>query len=850
MLRQNFSTHCLIATPMGGTLSSIVGHPIACGALESPSSEGGAMIYRSFQRLLGRQHRWATSVCALTGALGIATGFALFLVIWGEASERHLRTFFTTLVVATVLSCVVEKLREWIQHPEEPETPAAAIRIMSTVILLLVCELCVIAWHKLVEDIDTEKTFQHAAHRIMGPSLVGISSWVDALVLAGMWVAIGAVVAGALYYAMLRSDAASSGAAEDAGPSGEPASGQPGKWPDVQRALRGAAIGCVAGAIVAPIGVFAYVLTVRMFGAVTMLIYAPHEWYGNLDAAGEALAAPDSTVATAAVAFARLLRLPLWIIIVSAISVLVACVAPRFTRRRWPFYLIVGALLLLMVAPLLRDFPSLVQLSLASGLIWGLPGALLGAMTPFLRDSSPAARRWWAWFATGAAIALLVPAIAGVQWWLLILSALSIAAGILFFCGARIEHIWPLAALSMATAFCAATIFIQATFADTLHGVRALTRKPAWLPHARIAESDTKDPRLIAAEQARAAPPAAIDPQAPLPVDATVLEHVVHLVPSLSARVIGQPTAGSAIMTMSLRLEMLVVNGRDRSVAKLTQTWAERERAAIDQLAAEVATLADEAGRRGEEWSSDEQHLQYLGEKLKQVESLRAAAGRHRAALRSQQDAMLRQLGETENELVAIDRQLPDVSTFTPVYNALQWTYSLLSVRGDELSLPPGADAEVAKLRPPSQAERERETRTAMRRMLPDIVPKDDPALRFERTLYDQAIRDHIVASHIVQEHHDDHLTRLARVDARLAAAAEGFRQKSAAVHHVARRRTGGQLELALAGSFGFWVTVGLLASGTLAHSRRRPTSVFIRRIGPRLGQLIASLQGLWRRRP
>ena len=396
-------------------------------------------------------------------------------------------------------------------------------------------------------------------------------------------------------------------------------------------------MGAVVGALVAPVFVFAYVAMVRTFVALSMLIREPHIWYGNMDLVGVALNEAHVRWYAVVSGIMEAMGLSLAVALVSALLFTFGCVASYRTRRRWPFYMTLSGLFLLMFAPLLHDVRSLLGLIVASGLIWVLPGAMLSAMTPFLRRSYDSASKWWGWFSVASAIVLLMTMKSvNFEWWLLGLVAVSLIAGLLFLWGAKIEHIWPLAAFSMATAFCAATMLFQATFAGTLRDVRTLTSRPTYLPHARRNQEERKNPRLLAYQRNVDLHGSPAGPAPVLPADATVLEYIVHFFPAFSAKVTGRPTAPSAIMTMSLRLELLVVSGRDQMVARRSFEWARQELLAIKTLEERMTAIRAGSEYNKRDASNDEQQRGVIVPANLDMDQLTAEIKQHRTSAESQ----------------------------------------------------------------------------------------------------------------------------------------------------------------------------------------------------------------------
>ena len=202
------------------------------------------------------------------------------------------------------------------------------------------------------------------------------------------------------------------------------------------------------------------------------------------------------------------------------------------------------------------------------------------------------------------------------------------------------------------------------------------------------------------------------------------------------------------------------------------------------------------------------------------------------------------QLDQTGAELSAIERQVPGASSFTPVYNALQWMRALLSIRGERS---PSADRAKSDGYPgqivtAGQLPSPRVEHTVMRPVQSALVSGQLRDLQFERVLYQQACDVHARSLDDLEGDFREQSNRLDKLTAELDSTRKEYTELAADIVNRQRSRSGGQLELALAGSFGFWATVGLLAGRTLVDPRRRTTTSARQQVATRLRTIVAGL--------
>jgi hypothetical protein len=133
------------------------------------------------------------------------------------------------------------------------------------------------------------------------------------------------------------------------------------------------------------------------------------------------------------------------------------------------------------MAPLLPGIGGLVLLLVRTGIIWALPGIVLGALVPLLERPADVPR-WWSVVAFAAAVVLIVITAARLdgRWWLLVPAAGIVATGWFVWRTGSVEACWPVLAVSVATLVCGLTITVQqvATFSGVLGSLYDLRHLP------------------------------------------------------------------------------------------------------------------------------------------------------------------------------------------------------------------------------------------------------------------------------------------------------------------------------------------------------------------------------------
>ena len=429
------------------------------------------------------------AICAFTGAWGVLTGFAIFILLH-RTRDVAPRTFWLGLAAAVVASFVVESLRESVRGRTGLGTPVSS-RIaqgLGTVLVLAVFELFVLAAHSAADLASHPREVEELRNAILGPVLEDAAGATrDLLVVAGLWVLAGAAVGAVLGALVVR----------------------PGRGPGMQRELRAGAIGALAGATAAPLAVVGYILLWRVILALRLAFFDPSALARRLtafvDPTSLGVYDPPATWYGAALRLAArisaawVLVPPLGLVVGGA---LVAAVVVGLRWKRWWPLLVLAALLLPgIAAPLLRDARDLLRLPFMAAVVWIAPAAVLGLAAPLLER--PAERsRWWSSIAAalGISVALItLLRLHDARYLLLTLGLFGVAA--LLAPRGSVEEFWPALALCLAilvTGLSVVVVHLTASFHEVLAGVSRVNALPAepqgnWRPKVLADDLRTLD---------------------------------------------------------------------------------------------------------------------------------------------------------------------------------------------------------------------------------------------------------------------------------------------------------------------------------------------------------------------
>lgn len=413
------------------------------------------------------------AICAFTGAWGVLTGFAIFILLH-RTRDVAPRTFWLGLAAAVVASFVVESLRESVRGRTGLGTPVSS-RIaqgLGTVLVLAVFELFVLAAHSAADLASHPREVEELRNAILGPVLEDAAGATrDLLVVAGLWVLAGAAVGAVLGALVVR----------------------PGRGPGMRRELRAGAIGALAGATAAPLAVVGYILLWRVILALRLAFFDPSALARRLtafvDPTSLGVYDPPATWYGAALRLAArisaawVLVPPLGLVVGGAL--VAAVVVGLRWKRWWPLIVLAALLLPGIAAPLLRDARDLLRLPFMAAVVWIAPAAVLGLAAPLLER--PAERsRWWSSIAAalGISVALItLLRLHDARYLLLTLGLFGVAA--LLAPRGSVEEFWPALALCLAilvTGLSVVVVHLTASFHEVLAGVSRVNALPAEPP--------------------------------------------------------------------------------------------------------------------------------------------------------------------------------------------------------------------------------------------------------------------------------------------------------------------------------------------------------------------------------
>jgi len=428
-------------------------------------------------------------ICAFTGAWGVLTGFAIFILLH-RTRDVAPRTFWLGLAAAVVASFVVESLRESVRGRTGLGTPVSS-RIaqgLGTVLVLAVFELFVLAAHSAADLASHPREVEELRNAILGPVLEDAAGATrDLLVVAGLWVLAGAAVGAVLGALVVR----------------------PGRGPGMRRELRAGAIGALAGATAAPLAVVGYILLWRVILALRLAFFDPSALARRLtafvDPTSLGVYDPPATWYGAALRLAARISAA-WVLVpplgLAVGGALVAAVVVGLRWKRWWPLLVLAALLLPgIAAPLLRDARDLLRLPFMAAVVWIAPAAVLGLAAPLLER--PAERsRWWSSIAAalGISVALItLLRLHDARYLLLTLGLFGVAA--LLAPRGSVEEFWPALALCLAilvTGLSVVVVHLTASFHEVVAGVSRVNALPAepqgnWRPKVLADDLRTLD---------------------------------------------------------------------------------------------------------------------------------------------------------------------------------------------------------------------------------------------------------------------------------------------------------------------------------------------------------------------
>ncbi len=404
-------------------------------------------------------------ICVGTGGLGVISGFALFFLILVEGDEPL--KFFFIFLVATVLSVIVEFLREVIDPAHESASGSRSVWSGAAVSLVIVglSELFALAWHAVISIYggpDYSATLKILAG---GAFSDAHASNYELARLVGVWMVSGMALASGLSAGIARSDR-----------------------PLPARIRTSAVRGALWGAMVAPAFLLAYLLLIDTWHALSVFVTDQEIWRHNLYAMENSIVRLLGIAGPVASGIFWVVNHAIFLLgedTAGPLLIVTAMIAGSIWAIRrdggafWWFVLVTA--LATVMAPMLPSISGVALLLIRAGMIWALPGAAIGGLVPLLERPS-ATRRWWSVVAFAAAAVLVVLTMARLEgrWWLLLPAAGIVATGYFVWRTGRAEACWPVLAVSVATIVCGLTMAMQtvATFGGVLNTVYDLGHLP------------------------------------------------------------------------------------------------------------------------------------------------------------------------------------------------------------------------------------------------------------------------------------------------------------------------------------------------------------------------------------
>jgi hypothetical protein len=401
--------------------------------------------------------------CALTGAFGIASGFAVF-VLWLDEISRGPYKFVVALVVAVLVSFTFESLREELEGRRQRWYVP---RLLVLVVLLTMAELFVMGFHSMV--LVTPTRLRDTLESLLGAE---VQEW-HAIAIIAVWLVLGAAIAVGLGATIFK---ASCEIPED-----EPLSwDRPAVWgkPMLRSAVRGGLTGALAG----PMCMLTYIFAVRFTFEYQWILKQHDKWQEHLRGALQKVEQPGWTwfvwLPTKAIqlldhAFSVFGQFGPLLTLIVLIALLTLCARLQAERT---FFVLLAAVALVYIYPLFSESTRTLRLAGLMAYIWAVPGLLLGAITPWLKRPSGYPKLWGV-VAFGAAGVLVIGALA-VPWF--IAPAIVFGAlGLWFRRGVAVEQYWAVLALSVATnVFGATHLVARADFFHIQQDSFALTTVP------------------------------------------------------------------------------------------------------------------------------------------------------------------------------------------------------------------------------------------------------------------------------------------------------------------------------------------------------------------------------------
>ncbi len=374
----------------------------------------------------------ATLLAAGLGAFGILSGGALFVLLLHEG-EHLPYAFLIALAVAAVVSFGIESVRELVKHGSLGKETFSPPRMVVTILTLMTFELFVAAWHalpgvwgKLADEFPTA---------VLGPRIAeSAGAGGHFIALGALWVVVGAALAAMLSLRLGDDEGANARAAT----------------------VGGASFGAVCGLVIAPVAVFAFLLLARTVGVLWQMVFDHDAWRSAIEAVAKFPFPPVKAAAVGVLWLDDVLPVDfLWPLVSLAIGIAL------LVKNRWLFAVAV----IVFVFPYLEDWKNLLVMLGLVALVFGVPGAVLGGLTPWLKRPASAPAAWGSVAFLVAALLVALTALRLAGPWFLLPAAMLVATGFLVRSSDKPEEWWPLLALAVGLfVFGMNSLVVEATF--------------------------------------------------------------------------------------------------------------------------------------------------------------------------------------------------------------------------------------------------------------------------------------------------------------------------------------------------------------------------------------------------
>jgi hypothetical protein len=462
---------------------------------------------------------------ALSGAMGVLSGYAIFLYYRDlhDSPDAHPWRVFGALLVAAAVSYVIEWLREVIKHGEFKAQRHPLVSSMGTFVVVLLFELFITGFHAAAE-LTNQAALRDVADKIVGGSDNAPGRNLTLFLTAGAWVVVGALLAAWLSGGVHKQE--HSLRAEI--------------WCNFRGGLKGgllvAPLVLLAYLLVSR-SIMAFqnmVYRYDSWAAILDTSWILRHTAGPAQLMIMLFAAPLFLLSRAAHAGTG----PFLALFFGTLVVLALVLNSRWMKQdkiemhylTWlvlgcvfatiiPFAIAVWLAIWPLISPLLPTVSlhpfhvglpeclpqitlhpfqilapqycptwSMVAAMLLASIVWAVPGMLFGILVPLLKRQADHSRNW-AFIGYAAAGLMIVASLLAQLWWPLIPALVAGLVGVLFDRGISVEEYWPFAALCVAVGICGATsITQQVTFqgvVSRLHTLDVVQPAPVWKPYAK-----------------------------------------------------------------------------------------------------------------------------------------------------------------------------------------------------------------------------------------------------------------------------------------------------------------------------------------------------------------------------